>query len=62
MTRANIVHMRFFVTDMDAALANYDVYQAWIKPAGIMPPQSLIGIDRLVFPEMVVEVEATAAQ
>lgn len=61
MTRKNITSLRFFTTDIDGFLANYDVYAEWIAPAGTRPPQSLLGIQRLVFPELMVEIEATAA-
>ena len=62
MTRKNITSLRFFTTDIDGFLANYDVYANWIAPAGTRPPQSLLGIQRLVFPELMVEIEATAAK
>ncbi len=62
MDRSNILSLRFFTTDIDGFLANYDVYAAWIGEVGIRPPQSLLGVNRLVFPDLMVEVEATAGQ
>ena len=53
--------LRFFTTDIDGFLANYDVYAGWIAEAGTRPPQSLLGIQRLFLPELLVEIEATAA-
>lgn len=61
MGRGNIVSLRFFTTDIDGFLANYDVYAEWIAPAGTCPPQSLIGVNRLVLPELMVEIEIEAA-
>lgn len=61
MERSNLVFLNFFTTDIDGFLANYDVYAEWIAPAGVMPPQSLIGVERLVMPELLVEIEAQAA-
>jgi enamine deaminase RidA (YjgF/YER057c/UK114 family) len=61
MSRSNIVFLNLFTTDMDGFLANYDVYTDWITQAGINPPQSLIGVSRLVLPDLLVEIEATAA-
>jgi len=61
MGRENIVALRFFTTDIDGFLANYDVYADWIAPAGTRPPQSLIGVNRLVLPELMVEIEIEAA-
>ena len=60
MTRENILSLRFFTTDIDGFLQNYDVYAVWIGEANTMPPQSLLGVNRLVFPELLVEIEATA--
>lgn len=61
MSRENIVSLRFFTTDVDGFLANYEVYAHWIAEAGTRPPQSLLGIQRLFLPELVVEIEAEAA-
>lgn len=61
MGRENIVALRFFTTDIDGFLANYDVYANWIAPAGTRPPQSLLGVSRLVLPELMVEIEIEAA-
>ena len=60
MTRANILSLRFFTTDIDGFLGAYDAYVEWIAPSGTMPPQSLLGVNRLVFPELLVEIEAVA--
>lgn len=62
MGRGDIVHAHFFTTDIDGFLENYDVYMEWIGPAGIRPPQSLLGVQRLVLPDLLVEIEVTAAQ
>ncbi len=62
MTRKNVLSMRFFTTDIDGFLANYDVYADWIAPAETRPPQSLLGVQRLVLPELMVEIEAIAAE
>ena len=62
MDRKNVLSLRFFTTDIDGFLANYDVYARWIAEAGTRPPQSLIGVQRLVLPELVVEIEATAGE
>lgn len=48
ISRENIVNLRFFTPDVDGFLENYDVYADWIAPAGTRPPQSLLGVNRLV--------------
>lgn len=60
MDRSNIVFINFFTTDIDDFLANYGSYAEWIAPSGVMPPQSLIGVSRLVMPDLLVEVEVEA--
>jgi enamine deaminase RidA (YjgF/YER057c/UK114 family) len=60
MERSNVLSLRFFTTDIDGFLANYDVYASWIGEAGTRPPQSLLGVNRLVLPDLVVEIEAVA--
>jgi enamine deaminase RidA (YjgF/YER057c/UK114 family) len=60
MSRADIVALRFYTTDIDAFLKNYDVYAQWIDTAGIRPPQSLVGVQRLILPDLLVEIEAEA--
>ena len=60
MDRSNILSLRFFTTDVDGFLEHYDVYAEWIGAAGIMPSQTLLGVNRLALPDLMVEVEATA--
>lgn len=62
MERKNVIQLRFFTTDVDGFLANYDVYANWIAEAGTRPPQTLLGIQRLVLPDLMVEIEAVAAE
>lgn len=61
MTRANVVAVRVFTADMDGYIENYDVYAEWIAAAGTRPPQTLIGVQRLFHPDVVVEIEIEAA-
>ena len=62
MNRSNILSLRFFTTDIDGFLENYDVYSEWIQVAGTRPPQSLLGVNRLALPELLVEIEAVAGE
>jgi enamine deaminase RidA (YjgF/YER057c/UK114 family) len=61
MNRSNVVSLRFFTTDIGGFLDNDDVYATWIDEAGTRPPQSLIGVQSLILPELVVEIEVEAA-
>lgn len=58
MTRDNLVHMQFFVTDMEAGLGAVDILMDWLGER--RPPQSFIGVSALFMPELVIEIEATA--
>lgn len=60
MTRANILSLRFYTTDVDSFLASYDVYADWIGEVESRPPQTLLGIDRLALRDLLVEIEAVA--
>jgi enamine deaminase RidA (YjgF/YER057c/UK114 family) len=61
MSRSSIVNLRFYTTDVDAFLENYDVYAGWISEAGIRPPQTLLGVARLAMEGLMIEIEAEAA-
>ena len=61
MTLANIVRLNFYTTDPDAFMANAGVLAERLGAAGVMPPGTLLGVARLAFPELLVELEATAA-
>ena len=61
MSRQNIVSLRFFTTDIDGFLENYEVYAEWIAAAGTRPPQSLLGVNQLVLEDILLEIEAEAA-
>lgn len=58
---ANVVKMTIYTTDVDAMLANWDALTNRLVEAGVSPPQTLIGVARLAFPELMVEIDATAA-
>jgi len=58
MSVDNVVHLRIYVTDVDAALAAY----ASVGPrlGAFRAAQTLLGISRLAFPGLMVEIEAVA--
>jgi enamine deaminase RidA (YjgF/YER057c/UK114 family) len=49
-----------FTTDVDAFFEHHGVLAERIGAAGVAPPGSLLGVSRLAFPELLVELEATA--
>ena len=60
MGLADVVQLRVFATDVDAALAAFDILGARQGQAGVRPPMSLLGVTRLALPPLMVEIEAVA--
>ena len=60
MTLANIVRLNFYTTDVDALREPMGVLNKRLRDAGVMPPGTLLGVVRLAYPELMIELEATA--
>lgn len=60
MTMADIVKLTVYTTDVDALLAGYGTATQFLGDN--LPAMTLIGVARLAFPELKVEIEATAAK
>jgi len=57
---ANVVRLNIYTTDVDTFLANEGPLSERTRAAGVAPPGTLVGVSRLAFPELMVELEATA--
>jgi len=60
MGLANVVRLNIYTTDVDEFFAKYGPLAERIGAAGVSPPGTLLGVARLAFPELMVEIEATA--
>ena len=60
MTMADVVKLTIYTTDVDELLAAYGSAAAFLGDN--LPAMTLIGVARLAFPELKVEIEATAAK
>jgi enamine deaminase RidA (YjgF/YER057c/UK114 family) len=60
MSMANVMRLNIYTTDVDAFLANNGPLGERTRAAGVAPPGTLLGVARLAFPELMVELEATA--
>lgn len=60
MTLAHVVRLGVFVTDVDAALRNFDLVGMRFGPHRVAPPMTLVGVTRLAVPGLLFEIEATA--
>lgn len=62
MGLADVVRLTIYTTDVDAFLPHNDILAGRLEAAGVMPAATLLGVARLAFPELLVELEATAMQ
>lgn len=60
MTIADVVKLTVYTTDVDELLAAYGGVAELLGPG--LPAMTLIGVARLAYPELKVEIEATAAR
>jgi len=60
MSLSNVVRLTVYTTDVDKMIQNYDALVSRLEAAQVKPPQTLLGVARLAFPELLVELEATA--
>jgi len=61
MTLANVVRLNYYVTDIDRFFAEgVQVVGERLAGAGVQPAGTLLGVSRLAFPDLLIELEATA--
>jgi enamine deaminase RidA (YjgF/YER057c/UK114 family) len=60
MTMADVVKLTVYTTDVDELFAAYGTATEFL--GNNLPAITLIGVTRLAFPELKVEIEATAAK
>jgi enamine deaminase RidA (YjgF/YER057c/UK114 family) len=56
----DVVRLSYYTTDVDRLLASYHVLVERLSEAGCRPASTLLGVTRLAFPELLIEIEATA--
>ncbi len=57
---SDVVRLNIYTTDMDGFFETYDTFGARLGAASCRYAGSLLGVARLAFPELMVELEATA--
>jgi enamine deaminase RidA (YjgF/YER057c/UK114 family) len=60
MSLANLVRLNYYVTDMKGFLGISGHVAARMAAAKIAPPGTLLGVNALFSPEILIEIEATA--
>ena len=58
----NIVRLNIYTTDVDALVEHYGVLAERMGAAQVAPPGTLLGVARLAYPDLMVELEATAVE
>jgi enamine deaminase RidA (YjgF/YER057c/UK114 family) len=58
---ADVVRLNYYVTDVQAFFGAADLLAERFEAAGCRPASTLLGVAALAFPELMVEIEATAA-
>jgi enamine deaminase RidA (YjgF/YER057c/UK114 family) len=56
----DLVRLNYYTTDAEALLGAWDVIATRLAAADCRPASTLVGVQTLAFPELVVEIEATA--
>lgn len=59
---SDLVRLNVYTTDVDQLFASYDELVGRLAQAGVQPAMTLLGVTRLAFPELMVEIEATAVK
>ena len=59
---ANVVRLNYYTTDVAAFLAASDIVGNRLSAAQSQPPGALLGVAKLAFPGLMIEIEATAAK
>ena len=60
MTLANVVRLNYYTTDLEAFLGAAEQLGKRLAEGGCRPASTLLNVVRLAFPELMVEIEATA--
>ena len=60
MNLSNVVRLNYFVTDVDVAFGAFASIGPRLAAANCRPASTLVGVTRLAFPELMIEIEATA--
>lgn len=59
---SDVVRIDYYTTDADHLMANWDAIKNRLVTAGCPAGGVLLGVSRLAFPELLIEIEATAVQ
>jgi enamine deaminase RidA (YjgF/YER057c/UK114 family) len=58
----NVVRLNYYTTDVDAFLGASDIVGSRLTAAACQPSGTLLGVAKLAFPGLMIEIEATAVR
>ena len=59
-TLADVIRLNYYTTDVDKFFESHDIIKRRLSGAGCQPSGTLLGVARLAFPGLLIEMEATA--
>jgi enamine deaminase RidA (YjgF/YER057c/UK114 family) len=59
---SSVVRLNYYTTNVEQLFANWDVVMNRLTQAGCRPGSTLLGVSCLAFPQLLVEIEATAVK
>ena len=61
-TLADVTRLNYYTTDVDKFFESHDIVANRLSRAGSQPSGTLLGVTRLAFPGLLIEIEATAVK
>lgn len=58
----DVVRLNYYTTDVGSLFAAYEAVTSRLAEAGCQPSSTLLGVGSLAFPELLIEIEATAVK
>jgi enamine deaminase RidA (YjgF/YER057c/UK114 family) len=59
---AVVILLNYYTTDVERFFESHDIVKSRLSQAGCQPSGTLLGVTRLAFPELLIEIEATAVK
>ena len=58
----DVTRLNYYTTDVDSFFGAFEVVATRLTAAGCQPSSTLLGVARLAFPDLLIEIEATAVK
>lgn len=59
---SEVARLNYYTTDVELLIANFETVKERLTAAECRPVSTILGVSRLVLPELMVEIEATATR